>query len=76
MPQWDTWLSAVLNYSKIFEKIKGIGTRMKKSSRRNWSFTNSKLQNILGKNPGFYAEISIWDILLHKIPKNNLEIEY
>jgi hypothetical protein len=38
--------------------------------------TNSKLQNILGKNPGFNAVMSIRDILLNKTPKNNLEIEY
>ena len=38
--------------------------------------TNSKLQNILGKNPGFNAVMTIRDILLNKTPKNNLEIEY
>jgi len=38
--------------------------------------TNSKLQNILRKNPEFKAVKSIRVILLNKTPKNNLETEY
>jgi hypothetical protein len=38
--------------------------------------TYLKLQDILGKIPGFNAEMSIKDILLDKFPKNNLKIEY
>jgi len=38
--------------------------------------TNSKLQYILEKNPGFNTLMLIIDILFNKTTKNNSEIEY